>query len=145
MGSGCSVPRRIGTDVLAFDRRPVGRYGDAFDAYSRAIRINPYVSEVWSHSRACARAAITRFPTPWTYTLSPQSWTLGIQYITGSGCLASRRIGTDFLAFDWCPVGQYGDAFDAYSRAIRINPYISEVWSHSRACARAAITRFPTP
>ena len=35
----------------------------------------------------------------------------------------------------WCSIGvlyfqinQYRDALDAYSRAIRINPYISEVW-----------------
>lgn len=51
----------------------------------------------------------------------------------------------------WCSIGvlyyqinQYRDALDAYSRAIRLNPYISEVWydlgtlvslpsSHSRA------------
>jgi general transcriptional corepressor CYC8 len=35
----------------------------------------------------------------------------------------------------WCSIGvlyyqinQYRDALDAYSRAIRMNPYISEVW-----------------
>lgn len=35
----------------------------------------------------------------------------------------------------WCSIGvlyyqinQYRDALDAYSRAIRLNPYISEVW-----------------
>src|ERR1700678_1474717 len=35
----------------------------------------------------------------------------------------------------WCSIGvlyfqinQYRDALDAYTRAIRINPYISEVW-----------------
>ena len=38
------------------------------------------------------------------------------------------------LVFDRCPVIQYGDAFNAYSQAIRINPYISGLVSFVSLC-----------
>lgn len=49
----------------------------------------------------------------------------------------------------WCSIGvlyyqinQYRDALDAYSRAIRLNPYISEVWYDLGTLVRCSI---PSP
>jgi cytochrome c-type biogenesis protein CcmH/NrfG len=46
----------------------------------------------------------------------------------------------------WCSIGvlyyqinQYRDALDAYSRAIRLNPYISEVWYDLGTLVRLAV------
>jgi len=51
----------------------------------------------------------------------------------------------------WCSIGvlyyqinQYRDALDAYSRAIRLNPYISEVWYDLGTLVRGT-PRPPTP
>ncbi len=64
-----------------------------------------------------------------------------------TGCV-SRWKESNFLVFYWCfilpgilliyigettnddspKINQYRDALDAYSRAIRLNPYLSEVW-----------------
>ena len=48
----------------------------------------------------------------------------------------------------WCSIGvlyyqinQYRDALDAYSRAIRLNPYISEVWYD----LGTLVSAFPSP
>jgi glucose repression mediator protein len=48
----------------------------------------------------------------------------------------------------WCSIGvlyyqinQYRDALDAYSRAIRLNPYISEVWYDLGTLVRVALLR----
>jgi cytochrome c-type biogenesis protein CcmH/NrfG len=47
----------------------------------------------------------------------------------------------------WCSIGvlyyqinQYRDALDAYSRAIRLNPYISEVWYDLGTLVRLLLT-----
>jgi tetratricopeptide (TPR) repeat protein len=75
----------------------INQYRDALDAYSRAIRLNPYISEVWYdlgtlvrsvfhrcdfslHGRRVANTvsstnlATTRSPTPSTPTKGQQSW-----------------------------------------------------------------------
>ena len=48
----------------------------------------------------------------------------------------------------WCSIGvlyyqinQYRDALDAYSRAIRLNPYISEVWYDLGTLVRSILSR----
>lgn len=50
----------------------------------------------------------------------------------------------------WCSIGvlyyqinQYRDALDAYSRAIRLNPNISEVWYDLGTLVRTSRRRFP--
>lgn len=51
----------------------------------------------------------------------------------------------------WCSIGvlyyqinQYRDALDAYSRAIRLNPYISEVWYDLGTLVGSYRIRLPT-
>jgi cytochrome c-type biogenesis protein CcmH/NrfG len=71
-----------------------------------------------------------------------QSW-----YFLGRSYVAHKRYTEAYEAYQqavyrdgrnptfWCSIGvlyfqlnQYSDALDAYGRAIRLNPYISEVW-----------------
>ncbi|KAJ7878307.1 hypothetical protein B0H13DRAFT_2545670 [Mycena leptocephala] len=65
-----------------------------------------------------------------------QNQDLAIQYITKSLEAEVQAVYRDsWNPTFWCSIGvlyfqinQYRDALDAYSRAIRINPYILEVW-----------------
>ena len=71
-----------------------------------------------------------------------QSW-----HLLGRAYMAGQKYNKEYEAYQqavyrdgrnptfWCSIGvlyfqinQYRDALDAFSRAIRINPYISEVW-----------------
>jgi glucose repression mediator protein len=71
-----------------------------------------------------------------------QSW-----YLLGRCYMAQQKFPKAYEAYQqavyrdgrnptfWCSIGvlyyqinQYRDALDAYSRAIRLNPFISEVW-----------------
>lgn len=71
-----------------------------------------------------------------------QTW-----YLLGRCLIAQKKYNEAYEAYQqavyrdgrnpifWCSIGvlyyqinQYHDALDAYSRAIRLNPYISEVW-----------------
>lgn len=74
----------------------INQYRDALDAYSRAIRLNPYISEVWYDlgtlvSLVCfiltgttrltncisTNLVTIRSTMPWTLTKGPRNWTLG--------------------------------------------------------------------
>jgi tetratricopeptide (TPR) repeat protein len=78
----------------------INQYRDALDAYSRAIRLNPWISEVWYDlgtlvsfwlCTTCLSFTVlltptflstsrvtTRSPMPWTPTSAPPSWTPAI-------------------------------------------------------------------